>query len=188
MNVQETALPGVLLIEPRVFGDDRGAFLESWQRERYVAAGIDAAFVQDNHSRSTYGVVRGLHYQLHHPQGKLVRVARGRVLDVAVDIRRGSPTFGQWTGAVLDDESHRQLWLPPGFAHGFAVLSPTADFLYKCTDFYHPEDERTVLWNDPDLGIDWQVAEPILSQRDLAAVRLADMPAEELPALGDAGP
>lgn len=181
MNVIETSLPGVLLIEPKVFGDRRGFFMETFQAERYRQAGIELDFVQDNLSRSTQGVLRGLHYQLNHPQGKLVSVISGEVFDVAVDIRQGSPTFGQWYGAVLNDENHRQLYVPPNFAHGFCVLSDTVDFQYKCTDYYHPEDEIGVIWNDPAIGIDWPIDDPMLSDKDKVLLPLADVPANKLP-------
>ncbi len=167
MKVVETALPGVLIIEPTVHGDGRGFFLETFHAERYRReAGIELPFVQDNHSRSGRGVLRGLHAQRRHPQGKLVRVTQGEVFDVAVDIRTGSATFGRWAGATLSDGNHRQLWVPPGFAHGFVVLSETADFVYRCTDYYHPEDEIGVRWDDPELAIDWPVSAPLLSAKD----------------------
>lgn len=174
MKVIETSLPGVKLIEPRVFGDERGFFLESWNSEAFAAAGIDAVFVQDNHSRSSRGVLRGLHYQIRQPQGKLVRVTCGAVFDVAVDMRRSSPQFGRWTGCMLTAENKHMLWVPAGFAHGFVVLSDTADFLYKCTTPYAPEYERSVAWNDPDLAIDWQLGDvtPLLSAKDAAAPSL----------------
>ncbi len=181
MRVEQTSLPGVLLIEPKVFGDSRGFFLESYHHQRYAEAGIDAVFVQDNHSRSSHGVLRGLHYQVRHPQGKLVSVVAGEVFDVAVDIRSGSPHFGKWFGCVLSAENHRQLWVPPGFAHGFCTLSETADFLYKCTDYYHPEDEGGVLWNDPDLAIAWPVASPALSAKDQSFATVAMTEKERLP-------
>ena len=174
-------IPEVLLIEPDVFGDSRGFFMESWHRKKYAEAGLDMDFVQDNHSRSSQGVLRGLHYQLEQPQGKLVRVVTGAVFDVAVDIRRGSPTFGQWAGAVLDDISHRQIYLPPGFAHGFCVLSDIADFVYKCTNFYHPESQQGIRWDDPALGIDWPLEQVILSTRDAAYPLLADQSEDLLP-------
>jgi dTDP-4-dehydrorhamnose 3,5-epimerase len=161
MKATPTAIPDVLIIEPKVFGDERGFFFESFNQTAFLdATGVSANFVQDNHSRSAKGVLRGLHYQIQQPQGKLVRVVSGEVLDVAVDIRRKSPTFGKWVSALLTAQSHRQLWIPPGFAHGFVVLSETADFLYKTTDYYAPAFERCILWNDPALGIDWQLAEP----------------------------
>lgn len=183
MNVSETALPGVLLIEPTVHGDARGFFLETAREHVLAAHGITGPFVQDNHSRSGRGVLRGLHYQLARPQGKLVRVARGRVLDVAVDIRRGSPHFGCSLAVELDDVEHRQLYIPPGFAHGFLVLSEVADFLYRCTDYYDPASEGGVRWDDPALGIAWPVLDaPIrVSEKDACLPRLADIPAERLP-------
>jgi dTDP-4-dehydrorhamnose 3,5-epimerase len=164
-----------------VFGDTRGFFLESFQAQRYAEEGMAGPFVQDNHSRSRRGVLRGLHYQLKHPQGKLVWVTRGEVFDVAVDIRRGSPTFGRWVGVILSEDNHRQLYVPPGMAHGFYVLSDTADFLYKCTDLYYPEDEGGVLWSDPDIGIRWPTLAPQLSEKDQGYPKLADVPAERLP-------
>ncbi|MDP3254316.1 MAG: dTDP-4-dehydrorhamnose 3,5-epimerase [Hydrogenophaga sp.] len=168
MNVTPTRIPDVLIIEPKVFGDARGFFLESFnQRAFNEATGLDLSFVQDNHSRSTRGVLRGLHYQVQQPQGKLVRVVRGAVFDVAVDIRRGSPTFGQWVGVELSESNHRQLWVPPGLAHGFLVISESADFLYKTTDYYAPQHERCIAWNDPGIGIEWPaVVQPILSPKD----------------------
>lgn len=166
MEVAATPLAGVMLIKPRVWGDRRGYFVETWQHERYAAAGIDAAFVQDNHSMSTYGILRGLHFQKTRPQGKLVSVSLGRVFDVAVDIRPGSPTFGQWYGVELTQDNQWQLWLPPGMAHGFAVTSQVAHFHYKCTDYYCPEDEGGIRWNDPDLAVAWPVAQPLLSDKD----------------------
>lgn len=155
MKIIETNLPGVILLEPRVFGDARGFFVETLRSEWLAQAGLNTPFVQDNQSRSRRGVLRGLHYQLQQPQGKLVRCARGQVFDVAVDVRRGSPNFGRWTGHVLDDVSHRQMYIPPGFAHGFCVLSDEADFVYRCTDYYHPGSEAGILWNDPAVGIEW---------------------------------
>jgi len=173
MNVQETSLRGLLIIDPKSFGDSRGFFFESYQQERYRAAGIDATFVQDNCSRSCRGTLRGLHYQLTKPQGKLVFVTRGEVVDVAVDLRRSSPTFGQSLSVVLNETNHRQLYVPPGFAHGFCVTSDLADFCYKCSDYYHPQDERTLLWNDPVLKIEWPDVEPrILSEKDKRGVTL----------------
>ncbi len=175
MNIVETTLPGVLIIEPRVFGDARGFFLESWNRQNFADAGLDLDFVQDNHSRSARGVLRGLHYQLENPQGKLVRVTQGAVFDVAVDIRRSSPHFGKWVGVELSAENHRMLWIPPGFAHGFLVLSETADFLYKCTTLYHPPSDRGIRWDDPDIGIAWPDVglAPLLSAKDAVAAQLA---------------
>ena len=176
MNVVKTKLHDCVIIEPKVFGDERGFFLETFQAERYSKlAGITLAFVQDNHSRSSKSVLRGLHYQKTKPQGKLVRVVRGEVYDVAVDIREGSQTFGQWEGVILSEENKRQFWVPPGFAHGFLVLSDTAAFEYKCTDYYDPFDEGSVLWNDHDLGISWPLADPILSNKDASADRLVDL-------------
>jgi len=166
VNIRPSSIPDVLIIEPDVFGDNRGFFMETWHAERYAEHGLDKIFVQDNHSRSEKGVLRGLHYQLEHPQGKLLRVVHGVVFDVAVDIRRGSPTFGQWVGVELTGDNHRQLYVPPGFAHGFCVLSDSADFLYKCTDYYAPDDEYGLLWNDPDIGIDWPGREFMVSEKD----------------------
>ena len=176
MNVVETALPGVMLIEPRVFGDDRGFFLESWNAQAFAAVGIDAPFVQDNHSRSARGVLRGLHYQIEAPQGKLVRVTAGAVFDVVVDMRRSSSQFGRWVGFELSAANKRMLWVPPGFAHGFLTLSDSVDFLYKCTTFYAPEHERAVIWNDAQLAIEWpiEIALPLLSAKDTTAPRFAD--------------
>jgi|TARA_B110000902_G_C14247725_1_gene564928 dTDP-4-dehydrorhamnose 3,5-epimerase len=177
VNVIETKLPGCLIIEPKVFGDERGFFLETFNTDRYAEmAGLSLPFVQDNHSRSSKGVLRGLHFQLTKPQGKLVRVVSGKVYDVAVDLRKDSATFGQWDAVVLSAENKRQFWVPPGFAHGFVVLSEIADFEYKCTDFYDPEDEGIVLWRDPNLGIDWPVSDPLVSQKDASAQLLADLP------------
>jgi len=176
MQVFDTAIPDVKLIEPKVFGDDRGFFLESFQAERYAQqVGITLPFVQDNHSRSAKNVLRGLHFQRSKPQGKLVRVVRGQVLDVAVDIRQGSSTFGNVVAEILSEENKRQLWIPPGLAHGFVVLSETADFEYKCTDYYDPSDEGSLIWNDPDLNIDWRVSDPILSAKDAQGLRLAEL-------------
>jgi dTDP-4-dehydrorhamnose 3,5-epimerase len=176
MEVFSTALPGVKIIEPRIFGDARGYFVETFQAERYAQeVGISQTFVQDNLSRSARGVLRGLHAQRKYPQGKLVRVSLGAVFDVAVDIDPGSATFGQWVGAELSDKNQKQMWIPPGYAHGFVVLSEIADFEYKCTDLYHPEDEIGVIWNDPDIGIDWPVNEPKVSERDAHLPALADL-------------
>ena len=168
MQVIPTAIPGVLIIEPKVFGDARGFFFESYNERAFtLATGVQANFVQDNHSRSAKDVLRGLHYQIQQPQGKLVRVVRGSVFDVAVDLRRSSPTFGKWVGVELSESNHRQMWVPPGFAHGFLVTSESADFLYKTTDYYAPEHERCVAWNDPAIGITWPLAgEPRLSAKD----------------------
>jgi dTDP-4-dehydrorhamnose 3,5-epimerase len=170
-----TAIPDVLIIEPKVFGDARGFFLESFnQRAFREATGLDLDFVQDNHSRSAGGVLRGLHYQLRQAQGKLVRVVRGSVYDVAVDVRKSSPTFGRWVGVELSESNHRQLWVPPGFAHGFLVTSESADFLYKTTDYYAPEHERCIAWNDPAIGIHWPLAgTPVLSVKDQQGQLLA---------------
>ncbi|MDD9904972.1 MAG: dTDP-4-dehydrorhamnose 3,5-epimerase [Rhodospirillaceae bacterium] len=176
MRTTETVLPGVLLVEPDVLGDERGFFQEIWNREKYAEAGIPGTFVQDNMSRSSKGVVRGLHYQEPGAQGKLVQVIAGAVFDVAVDIRRGSETFGRWVGEVLSAENHRQLWVPPGFAHGFCVVSDTADFFYKCTTPYRPMNEHVIRFDDPDIGIDWPVDAPRLSERDQNAPLLRDTP------------
>ena len=176
MNVIATELPGLLIIEPKHFGDSRGFFFEGYHRERYRAAGIDAEFVQDNYSRSCRGTLRGLHYQITRPQGKLVQVTRGEVYDVAVDLRRSSPTFGRAVGLLLNEENHRQLYVPAGFAHGFCVTTEIADFAYKCTDFYNPADERTLFWNDPALNISWPDIVPrILSTKDEHGVMLSDV-------------
>ena len=166
MNVVPTALEGVVIIEPKVFRDARGFFLESYRADRYAAAGLPARFVQDNHSCSAPGTLRGLHYQLQHAQGKLVRVIRGSIFDVAVDIRRGSPTFGRWVGATLSADNARQFYIPPGFAHGFCVPDQETEVEYKCTDFYAPDDERGIAWNDPTIAIDWPVTKPLLSEKD----------------------
>ena len=169
MDVVVTPIVGVLLIKPKVWGDARGYFVETWQKDRYAAAGINWPFVQDNHSKSTCGILRGLHYQKTRPQGKLVSVSLGSVFDVAVDIRQNSPTFGSWYGVELTQENQWQLWIAPGLAHGFVVTSPFAHFHYKCTDFYCPEDEGSIRWNDPAIGITWPVSEPILSEKDCQA-------------------
>jgi dTDP-4-dehydrorhamnose 3,5-epimerase len=176
MNVVPTSLPGVLLLEPKVFGDARGFFLESYnRRDLREATGIDAEFVQDNHSKSAKGVLRGLHYQVKQAQGKLVRVVAGEVYDVAVDLRRSSPSFGKWVGFLLSAESRRMAWIPPGFAHGFLVTSESAEFLYKTTNYYAPEHERTLLWNDPALGIGWPLeGEPLLAAKDRAGKLLRE--------------
>lgn len=175
MSFLPTALPGVLLIEPRVFRDERGFFLETYHRDRYRGAGISEEFVQDNHSRSGAGTLRGLHAQLADPQGKLVRCVEGEILDVAVDIRRGSPTFRKWVAERLSAENFRQLYIPPGFAHGFCVLSPAAQVEYKCTALYNPADELTIAWDDPTIAIDWPIIEPLLSARDRTAPRLDEV-------------
>ena len=175
MRVIRTTLKDCVIIEPKVFGDERGFFLETFQTERYADVGINLPFVQDNHSRSSKGVLRGLHFQKTKPQGKLVRVVRGEVYDVAVDIRQGSLTYGQWEAVILSEENKTQFWVPPGFAHGFVVLSETADFEYKCTDYYDPSDEGSLLWNDPDLNIPWPIDNPKLSEKDANAPLLADL-------------
>jgi len=175
VKITPTAIPDVLLIEPDVFGDSRGFFMETWHRQKYAEQGLDVDFVQDNHSRSSKGVLRGLHYQLEQPQGKLVRVVTGKVFDVAVDIRKGSPTFGQWAGAELSEENQHQFYIPPGFAHGYCVLSDSADFLYKCTDFYARQYEHGILWNDPDIGIEWPAGEFKISDKDKTNGLLKDM-------------
>jgi dTDP-4-dehydrorhamnose 3,5-epimerase len=177
MHCVPTAIPDLLIIEPTVFGDARGFFFESFNQKSFVAlTGVDVNFVQDNHSRSARHVLRGLHYQIQQPQGKLVRVVAGEVWDIAVDIRKGSPTFGKWEGIRLSADNKRMLWIPPGFAHGFVVLSEFAEFLYKTTDYWAPEHERSILWNDPELAIDWQLgaATPLLSAKDQAARQLRD--------------
>ena len=174
MEVVKTPIEGVLLIKPKVWRDERGYFVEIWHKERYEAAGVTSLFVQDNRSRSVRGTLRGLHFQRTYPQGKLVSVSSGSVFDVAVDIRKGSPTFGQWYGAELTCENQHQLWVAPGLAHGFCVLSEIADFSYKCTDVYHPEDEGSVRWDDADLNIAWPVVSPIVSAKDAAAPLFRD--------------
>tara|TARA_B110000908_G_C10196091_1_gene422974 strand:- start:729 stop:1265 length:537 start_codon:yes stop_codon:yes gene_type:complete len=176
MKVSQTKLKDCVIIEPKVFGDDRGFFLETFQADRYAdEAGITLPFVQDNYSRSANGVLRGLHFQKTKPQGKLVRVVKGTVYDVAVDLRAGSASFGQWEAVMLSEQNKMQLWLPPGFAHGFLVLSESADFEYKCTDYYDPSDEGSILWNDSDLSIPWPIDNPILSDKDMSAKRLVDI-------------
>ncbi|MDQ3282483.1 MAG: dTDP-4-dehydrorhamnose 3,5-epimerase [Acidobacteriota bacterium] len=174
MNVIETSLPGVLILEPRVFGDPRGWFMEIFNAETFRAHGLPDTFAQDNHSASARDVVRGLHYQLENPQGKLVRCIRGAIFDVAVDIRRSSPHFGKWTGVELSAENKRMLWVPPRFAHGFAVRSEEAEVLYKCTTLWHQASDRSLLWNDPEIGIDWRVESPSLSTKDAAGIPLAE--------------
>lgn len=179
---ETTSIPGVLLFTPKVFGDSRGFFLQTYQTKLYAAAGLDRVFVQDNLSRSCRDTVRGLHYQLRHPQAKLVSVLRGAVLDVAVDIRRGSPTFGKWVAAELSEENRKQLFIPEGFAHGFRVRSDTADFHYKCTDFYAPGDEYGVRWDDPAIGVPWgEMSSPVVSPKDQVTSLLANIPLEHLP-------
>ena len=177
MKVTPTAIPDVLILEPKVFGDDRGFFFESYNRRAFrEATGLDVDFVQDNHSRSAKNVLRGMHYQIRQPQGKLVRVTAGEVFDAVVDLRKSSPTFGKWVGATLSAANHRMLWVPEGFAHGFLVTSESAEFLYKTTDYYAPEHERSLLWNDPAVGIDWPVsgAQPLLKPKDAAGARLEE--------------
>jgi dTDP-4-dehydrorhamnose 3,5-epimerase len=186
LKVRQTAIAGVIVIEPVVHRDPRGFFLETWRDERYRGAGIDAKFVQDNHSRSSGGTLRGLHAQLERPQGKLVRVIEGEIFDVAVDIRVGSPTYGRWVGERLTAENFLQLWVPPGFAHGFCVLSEVAEVEYKCTEIYLPEDEMTIAWDDPHIGVAWPLdGDPALSGRDAAAAPLADW-IDRLPVFPDA--
>jgi len=175
MNVTETKLAGVLIFEPKVFGDSRGFFKETFQAERYREAGIEYTFVQDNYSRSQKGVLRGLHFQITKPQGKLVSCPKGAVFDVAVDIDPNSTTYGQYVGVELTEENHKQLWVPPGYAHGFCVLSETADFQYKCTDYYDPSDEGGVIWNDPDVAIEWPIANPSLSSKDALLPTLKEL-------------
>ena len=177
----KTDIPEVLLITPKVFGDRRGFFMETFHEEKYRALGIQDAFVQDNFSHSRQGTLRGLHYQLPHAQAKLVSVIKGKVYDVVVDIRAGSPSFGRWVGAILSDENHTQLYVPKGFAHGFCVLSDEVDFMYKCTDFYSPSDEHGVLWSDPALGVKWPLLEPLLSDKDTRYPPLAQIPRDQLP-------
>lgn len=178
MKVISTSIPDVIIVEPQVFGDSRGFFFESFNQMNFSrATGLDVEFVQDNHSRSTKGVLRGLHYQIRQPQGKLVRVVRGAVFDVAVDIRKSSPTFGRWVGVELTEDNYRQLWVPPGFAHGFYVLSDSADFLYKTTDYYVPDFERSLLWNDSGIAVSWPIeagAQLLISAKDKNAARLAE--------------
>jgi dTDP-4-dehydrorhamnose 3,5-epimerase len=178
VNVIETALPGVLIIEPRVFGDERGFFMETWNAGAFAGAGLDLTFVQDNHSRSQKGVLRGLHFQNPGPQGKLVRVANGAVFDVAVDLRASSPTFGQWVGVELSAANKRMFWVPEGFAHGFLTLEDDTDFLYKCTAPYAPQSEHTLAWDDPAVGIEWPVDgfDPLISDKDARGLALADVP------------
>ncbi len=177
MIVKQTEIPDVKILEPKVFKDERGFFLESWNRKTFAELGIDRDFVQDNHSRSQQNILRGLHYQLHRPQAKLVRVTRGEVFDVAVDLRKSSPTFGKWVGVLLSESNHRMFWIPEGFAHGFYTLSEDVEFQYKCTDFYFPEHERSILWSDPEIGIDWPLLSgenPILSAKDASGLSWQD--------------
>ena len=186
MRITPTRIPDVLLIEPDVFGDERGFFMETYHAQKYAEEGIDEIFVQDNHSRSGKGVLRGLHYQLDQPQGKLVRAVTGAVFDVAVDIRKGSPSFGEWVGYELSDSNHLQVYIPPGFAHGFCVISETADFEYKCTDFYAPEAEHGILWNDPSIGIDWPAHDYLISEKDARNKPLNEM-GDRLPVYREQG-
>ena len=181
MKIIKTTLPGVIVIEPKVFGDQRGFFMETFQYKRYAEVGIKEKFVQDNASRSCKGVMRGLHYQIDHQQGKLVYVNRGIIFDVAVDVRKGSPHFGQYYSHILSEDNHRQMYIPPGFAHGFCVLTDFADFAYKCTDYYYPEFERGIAWDDADLGIEWPLSDVLLSDKDKLAPKLADVSDDELP-------
>jgi len=182
MKTIETKIPGLLIFEPAVFGDARGYFMETYSVNRYREAGIEESFVQDNISLSRKGILRGLHYQKPMEQGKLVQVLSGEVYDVAVDIRHGSPTFGHWEAVTLNDENKRQLYVPPGFAHGFVVTSESAMFMYKCTDLYNPSGEKTIAWNDPELGVVWPENDPILSGKDKAGILLSDLNEEDLPA------
>ncbi|MFP4534056.1 MAG: dTDP-4-dehydrorhamnose 3,5-epimerase [Desulfobacterales bacterium] len=188
VTITPLAPPEILVIEPKVFTDHRGFFLETHHQIKYTDAGLERIFVQDNHSRSQQSVLRGLHYQLQKPQGKLVYAVRGEIFDVAVDIRRGSPTFGQWTGTCLSDVNHRQLFIPEGFAHGFVVLSESADVVYKCTQFYEPGDEYGIYWKDPEIGIDWPVEAPILSEKDQLFPTLNSAPEAHLPVYQAGGP
>jgi dTDP-4-dehydrorhamnose 3,5-epimerase len=177
----ETDIPGVVIIEPAVFNDGRGYFLETYHYNKYSEKGLDLNFVQDNHSHSVKGTLRGLHYQLNHAQGKLMYAVKGEIFDVAVDIRRGSPDFGKWTGVILSGENKRQLFLPPGFAHGFCVMSEEADIIYKCTDFYAPDDEYGIIWDDPEVGIDWPITDPNLSDKDSKFKKIKNIPEHNLP-------
>ncbi len=186
MKIKETEIPGVLIIEPAVFSDRRGFFMETYNQKRYAAAGIDVEFVQDNCSLSVQGTLRGLHYQHPHGQAKLIQVFQGEIFDVAVDIRLGSPTFGRWKGLLLSERDNRQFLVPAGLAHGFAVLSDQVLFTYKCSDFYAPESERGIAWNDPSLNIEWPVSSPILSDRDRQLPFLKDIPKDQLPEYGGA--
>ncbi len=181
LRIVKTDIPDVLIVEPDVFGDERGFFKEVYHEKKYISAGIRARFNQDNHSRSVKGVLRGLHYQLKNPQAKLVFVLKGSVFDVAVDIRLGSPWFGKWTGTVLTQDNHRQMFIPEGFAHGFCVLGETADFIYKCSSFFDPDDDRGILWSDPQIDINWNVHNPVVSEKDRALPLLCDVPEEFLP-------
>ncbi len=180
MQIEKTEIPGVLILTPKIFGDERGFFLESYNRQAFKQAGIEQEFVQDNHSKSTQSVLRGLHYQKKFPQGKLICAIQGEVLDVIVDIRRGSPAFSKWISVLISAENKKQVWIPGGLAHGFSVLSETAEFCYKVTDYYHPEDEAGIRWNDPQLDINWQVQNPLLSEKDASLPLLAEA-GEDLP-------
>ncbi len=184
MNITETKLPGVLILEPDVYPDDRGYFLETWNSNRYRQAGIPGSFVQDNISFSKKGILRGLHFQYPQSQGKLIQVLSGEVMDVVVDIRAGSPTYGQWFGEALSESNHKQMYVPPGFAHGYCVTSETALFSYKCTDYYNPATEHGIIWNDPDIGIEWPIEQPALSPKDKTYPRLKDLEPENLPQFG----
>jgi dTDP-4-dehydrorhamnose 3,5-epimerase len=184
MNIIKTKLPGVLILEPKVFHDDRGYFLETWNSKRYEQTGIPGPFVQDNISFSKKGILRGLHFQYPQSQGKLIQVLSGEVLDVVVDICVGSPTYGQWVGELLSDSNHRQIYVPAGFAHGYCATSEAAIFSYKCTDFYNPATEHGIIWNDPDIGIEWPITQPVLSPKDESYHRLKDLPPEYLPQFG----
>jgi dTDP-4-dehydrorhamnose 3,5-epimerase len=181
IGVEKTSLPGVLVVTPDVYPDPRGFFVETYQKERYEEAGITCTFVQDNHSRSSKDVLRGMHYQIERAQDKLVSVMKGEIYDVVVDVRRGSPTFGRWEGHLLSAENHRQLFVPVGLAHGFCVLSDVVDVTYKCSEIYYPAGERGVLWSDPDIGIEWPTEQPLLSERDQKNLRLKEIPEEDLP-------
>jgi dTDP-4-dehydrorhamnose 3,5-epimerase len=183
MNIITTSLEGVLIIEPRVFKDNRGFFMETYNQNKYQKSGINRRFVQDNLSYSVCGTLRGLHFQIRHPQAKLVQVITGEIFDVAVDIRKGSPTFGKWTGVVLSDQNKRQMFIPEGFAHGFCVLSKTAHFSYKCSVFYAPDDEGGIIWSDPDIGIDWPVKDPVISEKDKHYPCLCELLPEQLSSL-----
>lgn len=184
MNIIETKLPGVLILEPDVYPDDRGYFLETFSSTRYEQAGIPGPFVQDNISFSKRGILRGLHFQYPQSQGKLIQVLSGEVMDIVVDIRMGSPTYSQWIGEVLSESNHRQIYVPPGFAHGYCVTGETAFFSYKCTDFYNPATEHGIIWNDPDIGIEWPIARPVLSKKDAVYPALKDLEPEYLPQFG----
>jgi len=181
MKFKETSLPDIIIVEPEIYRDDRGYFFETFRENVLKAAGIKDNFVQDNQSRSTKGTLRGLHYQLKQPQGKLVRVSHGKVFDVVVDIRKGSPSFGQWNGTILDDETMRMMYIPPGFAHGFVVLSEIADFIYKCTDYYYPQTEHGIAWNDSGIGIEWPIKKVSLSDKDKSHPNLAELELDKLP-------